>query len=79
VDTIDEVVALTRRETKLELKLMNGADATPKVERDLLVMRRRHVAHPLSVRAIPHTARALRVSPDAVSARDVAAWSSEEN
>lgn len=78
MDTIDEVVALIRRQTELELKLMNGADATPKVERDLGVMRRRLAAHPLALRAILHAARALKVSPDAVSARDVAAWSSEE-
>jgi hypothetical protein len=78
VDTIDEVVALIRRQTELELELMNSADATPKVERDLLVMRRRLKAHPPAPRAILHIARALGRSLDAVSARDVAAWSSEE-
>ncbi len=78
MDTIDEVVALIRRQTELELELMNSAEATPKVERDLLVMRRRLTAHPHALRAILHTARALGRSPDAVSARDVAAWSSEE-
>ena len=76
--TIDETVALLRRQTELELKLMNSADVTPKVERDLMVMRRRLAAHPHALRAILHTARALRVSPDAVSAQDVAAWSREE-
>lgn len=78
MDTIDEVVALIRRQTELELELMNSADATPKVERDLLAMRRRLAAHPLALRAILHTARALKRSPDTVSARDVAVWSSDE-
>lgn len=76
--TIDEVVALIRRQTELELKLMNSADVTPKIERDLLAMRRRRAAHPHALSAILRTARALKRSPDAVSARDVAAWSSEE-
>ena len=78
MDTIDETVALIRRQTELELKLMNSADITPKTERDLLMMRRRLAAHPHAVSAIPHTARAMKRSPDAVSAQDVAAWSSEE-
>lgn len=78
MDTIDETVALIRRQTELELELMNRTDITPKAERDLLAMRRRLAAHPHAVSAILHTARALRRSPDAVSARDVAAWSSEE-
>ncbi len=78
MDTIDETVALIRRQTELELELLNGSDITPKAERDLLTMRRRLAAHPHAVSAILHTARALRRSPDAVSARDVAAWSSEE-
>ena len=78
MDTIDETVALIRRQTELELVLMNRTDITPKAERDLLAMRRRLAAHPHAVSAILHTARALRRSPDAVSARDVAAWSSEE-
>ena len=36
-------------------------------------MRQRIAAHPHALTAILHTARALRRSPDAVSARDVAA------
>lgn len=78
MDTIDETVALIRRQTELELALMNRADITPKAERDLLAMRRQIAAHPHALSAILHTARALRRSPDAVSARDVAAWSNEE-
>lgn len=78
MDTIETTVALIRRQTELELELMNRTDITPKAERDLLAMRRRLAAHPHAVSAILHTARALRRSPDAVSARDVAAWSSEE-
>ena len=78
VDTIDETVALIRRQCELELDLMNRADSSPKAERDLLAMRQRLAAHPYAVVAILHTARALRRSPDAVSARDVAAWSSAE-
>jgi len=78
VDTIDETVPLIRRQCELELERMNRADVAPKTERDLLAMRRRLAAHPHAVSAILHTARALKRSPDAVSARDVAAWSSEE-
>ena len=78
MDTIDETVALIRRQCELELEIMNRADSSPKAERDLLAMRRRLAAHPHAMSAILHTARALKRSPDAVSARDVAAWSSEE-
>jgi hypothetical protein len=78
VDTIDETVALIRRQTELELELMNRSEITPKAEQDLLAMRRRLAAHPRAVSAILHTARALKRSRDAVSARDVAAWSNEE-
>lgn len=78
MDTIDETVALIRRQAELEMKLMNRSEITPKAERDLLAMRRRLAAHPHALSAILHTARALKRSPDAVSARDVAAWSSEE-
>lgn len=78
MDTIDETVALIRRQCELELKLMNRSEITPKAEWDLLAMRRRLAAHPHALSAILHTARALKRSPDAVSARDVAAWSSEE-
>ncbi len=49
--TIDETVALLRRQTELELKLMNSADVTPKVERDLMVMRRRLGRSPDAVSA----------------------------
>lgn len=78
MDTIDETVALIRRQCELELELMNRSEITPKAEWDLLAMRRRLAAHPHALSAILHTARALKRSPDAVSARDVAAWSSEE-
>lgn len=78
MDTIDETVALIRRQTELELQLLNGGHIAPKAERDLHAMRERLAAHPHALTAILHTARALRRSPDAVSARDVAAWSNEE-
>lgn len=78
MDTIDETVALIRRQCELELDLMNRSEITPKAERDLLAKRRRLAAHPHALSAILHTARALKRSPAAVSARDVAAWSSEE-
>lgn len=76
MDTIDETVALIRRQCELELDLMNRSEITPKAERDLLAMRRRVAAHPHALNAILHTARALKRSPDAVSAQDVAVWSS---
>ena len=68
MDTIDETVALIRRQCELELEIMNRADSSPKAERDLLAMRRRLAAHPHAMSAILHTARALKRSPDAVSA-----------
>lgn len=68
MDTIDETVALIRRQTELELELMNRSEITPKAEQDLLAMRRRLAAHPHAVSAILHTAWALKRSPDAVSA-----------
>ena len=78
MDTIDETVALIRRQAELVLRLLNGREITPKAERDLLAMRQQIAARPHVLTAILHTARALRRSPDAVSARDVAAWSNEE-
>lgn len=78
MNTIDETVALIRRQTELELQLLNGDAIAPKAEQDLLAMRHRIAAHPHALTAILHTARTLWRSPDTVFARDVAVWSSEE-
>jgi hypothetical protein len=37
--------------------------------------RHRLAAHPQALNAVLHTARALRRTPDAISAQDVADWS----
>ena len=75
MDNVLQTVALLRKQTELELQLMNGQNATAATEYDLEVTRRRLAAHPLALNAVLQTARALRRAPDAVTAKDVATWS----
>ena len=68
-------MALLRKQAKLELQLMNGHGIDVVTEHDLVVTRRRLSTHPQGLSAVLQTARALRRTPDAVSAQDVANWS----
>jgi hypothetical protein len=74
MDNILEVLTLLRRQTVLERNLLNGSGADVTTEHDLEATRRRLAAHPQALNAVLHTARALRRTPDAISAQDVADW-----
>ena len=77
MDNIFEIVTLLRRQSELELQLINGDGAAVATERELEATLRRLASHPQALSAVLHTARALRKTPDAVSTRDVADWSSQ--
>lgn len=76
MDNVTEVVALLRKQAELEQQLMDGRGIPVLTEQDLIITRRRLAAHPEALRAALQTARALHRTPDAVSAHDVAHWSS---
>jgi hypothetical protein len=71
MDTIHQVVALLRRHSELEIEILNGRGAGIAIEQELEATRRRLAAHPRALNAVLQTARALRRTPDAISARDV--------
>jgi uncharacterized protein (DUF2336 family) len=74
MDNIVEVVTLLRRQSELELQLINADGPAVDTEHALETVRRRLAAHPQALNAALQTARALRRSPDMVSAQDVQAW-----
>ena len=79
MDNILEVLTLLRRQTELELNLVNGNGTAVAAEHELEATRRRLVEHPQALSAVLQTARALRRTPDAVSTQDVADWSSPKD
>ena len=76
MDNLTEAVALLHRQAELELRLINSPGAAVATERELEQLLRRLAAHPHAVNAVLQTARALRRTPDAVTARDVETWNS---
>jgi hypothetical protein len=74
MDNVIEVVALLRKHSELELRILNGHGAAVSTERELEATVRRLAAYPHALNAVLQTARALRRTPDAVSARQVADW-----
>jgi hypothetical protein len=70
MNTVAEIVALLRKQTELELQIMNGR-STVGAEQELERMRRRLVDHPQALSAVLQTARALRRTPDTISVEDV--------
>ena len=74
MDNIVEVVTLLRRQWELEMKLIHGDGTAVATEHALEATRRRLAAHPQALNAVLQTARALRRTPDRVSAQDVRAW-----
>jgi plasmid stabilization system protein ParE len=74
MDNVFEVVALLRKHSELELQILNGHGSAVAAERELEATVRRLAAHPQALNAVLQTARALRRTPDAVSARDVGNW-----
>jgi hypothetical protein len=74
MDDIVEVVALLRRQSELEMQLIHGDDTVVVTEHALGLTRRGVAAHPQALNVVLQTARALRRTPDRVSAQDVRAW-----
>jgi hypothetical protein len=70
MNTVAEIVALLRKQTELELQILNGRSAVG-AEQELELTRRRLVTHPQALNAVLQTARALRRAPDTVSVDDV--------
>jgi hypothetical protein len=72
MDNVTEIVSLLRKQAELESQIENG-DVTSAVdaEQELERTRRRLSAHPHALRAVLHTARALRRSPDTVTVQEV--------
>ena len=74
MDNIVEVVSLLRQQSELELQLINSDGTAAATENALETTRRRLAAHPQALNAVLQTARALRCTPDRVSAQEVRAW-----
>ena len=74
MDNVIEVVGLLRKHSELELQILNGRGTAVAMEQELEATVRRLAAHPHALNAVLQTARALRRTPDAVSAREVADW-----
>ena len=74
MDNVVEVVALLRKHSELELQILNGHGLAVATERELEATVRRLAAHPYALNAALQTARALRRTPDAVTAREVVDW-----
>jgi len=74
MNNIAEAVALLRHQAELELRLANNPRVAVATERELEHLLRRLATRPHAVNAVLQTALALRRTPDAVTARDVAAW-----
>jgi proline dehydrogenase len=71
MDNVSEIVALLRKQADLELAILDGRGGAVATEQELEATRRRLFAHPQALNAVLQTARALRRTPDAVSAGDV--------
>jgi hypothetical protein len=74
MDNVIEVLALLRKHSELELRILNGHGAAVATELELATTARRLAAHPHALSAVLQTARPLRRTPDAVSVREVADW-----
>lgn len=74
MDNVIEVVAPLRKHSELELQILNGHGAAVATEPELEATVRCLAAHPQALNAVLQTARALRKTPDAVSARDMGNW-----
>ncbi len=74
MDCVTETVSLLRRQAELELQLLNNPATAVATERELAKLVHRLEAHPHALNAVLQTARALRRTPDAVTAQDVEAW-----
>ena len=79
MDNVTEIVALLRKQAELESQIENGDTASAvDAEQELDLTRRRLTAHPHALRAVLHTARALRRSPETVTVRDVTEFAGQD-
>ena len=72
MSNIDHIVALLRKHDDLEIRIVNGSSSDAAVERELEDTRRALTTHPQALNAVLRTAYAMRRTPNAVSAQDVA-------
>jgi hypothetical protein len=70
MNTVAEIVALLRKQTELESRILSGELAVG-AEQELEITLRRLTTHPQALNAVLQTARALRRTPDTISVRDV--------
>jgi len=74
MDNIVEVLTLLRRQSELELQILNGRRIPIHAECELELICRQLTIRPQALSAILQSASALRRRPDTVSLRDVADW-----
>jgi hypothetical protein len=70
MNTVAEIVALLRKQTELESRILSGELAVG-AEQELEITLRRLTTHPQALNAVLQTARALGRTPDTVSVKDV--------
>jgi hypothetical protein len=71
MENVAEIVALLRKQAKLESQILNGNGTAISSEQELEATRRRLAAHPQALNAVLQTARALGRTPDTVSVQEV--------
>lgn len=71
MENVAEIVALLRKQARLESRILNGTGTAFASEQELETTRRRLAAHPQALNAVLQTARALGRTPDAVSVEEV--------
>jgi hypothetical protein len=72
MENVTEVIALLRKQAELENRIANGDPSSAVgAEQELDRARQQLTAHPHALRAVLHTARALRRTPDTVTVREV--------
>jgi hypothetical protein len=74
MDNIREVVALIRRQSELERRIVSGDGSAVAAENELVNMRRRFAARPQALIAALHAGNAARRSPDTVSILEIVRW-----
>jgi hypothetical protein len=79
MENVTEVVALLRKQAELQSQIENGDTGSAiDAEQELDRTRRRLTAHPHALKAVLHTARALRRSPETVTVREVTEFAGQD-
>jgi hypothetical protein len=63
MENVAEIVALLRKQAKLEAQIMNGNGTAIASEQELEATRRRLASHPQALNAVLQTARGARPQP----------------